>query len=286
MKPSPRPTRSWRSLLAETAAELGSLHDARRLVEEASGLEGAELVIHLDDAAAARCGSYLAAMVERRLAGEPLQYVLGRWGFRSLDLMVDRRVLIPRPETEQVVEWALAEVRGLGRAPLVAVDLGTGSGAIALSLALELGAQVWATDVSGDALDVARANLAGIGVWAATRVRMVEGSWWSALPPELAGAIDLVVSNPPYVRASDGLPDEVAHYEPEIALRSGSDGLDAIRAIVAGAGSWLGRPGVLVVELAPGQAEAALALARSADASSARIQVDMTGRERALVARW
>ena len=286
MKPSPGPTRSWRSLLAETASELGSLSDARRLVEEASGLEGAELVIHLDDAATARSGSYLAAMVERRLAGEPLQYVLGRWGFRSLDLMVDRRVLIPRPETEQVVEWALAEGRCLGPAPLVAVDLGTGSGAIALSLALELGAQVWATDVSGDALDVARANLAGIGVWAATRVRMVEGSWWSALPPELAGAINLVVSNPPYVRTADGLPDEVAHYEPEIALRSGSDGLDAIRAIVAGAGSWLSRPGVLVVELAPGQAEVALALARSADASSARVQVDMTGRERALVARW
>ncbi len=111
-------------------------------------------------------GALLSArMVERRAAGEPLQYVLGRWGFRQLDLMVDRRVLIPRPETEQVVEVALAELRALGVGhDAVVADLGTGSGAIALSLAKEgkVGA-VWATDVSSDAIAVARANLAGLG---------------------------------------------------------------------------------------------------------------------------
>src|SRR5438105_5970876 len=143
-------------------------------------------------------------MVARRAAGEPLQYVLGRWAFRTLDLMVDRRVLIPRPETEQVVEVALAEARRLHAR--IAADLGTGSGAIALSLAAELpGVDVWATDVSADALAVARANLAGIGTFAAARVRIQEGDWFGALPPELRGRLDIVVSNPPYIGDDESL---------------------------------------------------------------------------------
>ena len=124
-------------------------------------------------------------MVARRRAGEPLQYVLGSWGFRRLDLLVDRRVLIPRPETEQVVEVALELLAGRER-PLVVADLGTGSGAIALSLARELpstGVEVWATDISTDALDVARANLAGLGR-AAVNVRLAEGDWFGALPAD------------------------------------------------------------------------------------------------------
>ena len=279
--------RSWRSLLGEVAAELGSPAEARRLVEEASGFEGGDLVMHFEDPVSARSGTYLAGMVERRLAGEPLQYVLGRWGFRSLDLMVDPRVLIPRPETEQVVGWALEEAQRIPRDRRArAADLGTGSGAIAISLAVELGAEVWATDVSPDALDVARANLAGAGGWAATRVRLAEGSWWSALPEELVGDLDLVVSNPPYVGAGEELELEVATYEPELALRSGVDGLDAVREIIGGAAQWLARPGVLVVELAPHQATAALELAQVAGASRAEIRTDMAGRDRALVAAW
>lgn len=275
--------------MAETAAVLGSAIDARRLVEEASGLDGADLVLALDEAVPARCGAYLSQMVERRLAGEPLQYVLGCWGFRRLDLMVDRRVLIPRPETEQVVEWALAEARALAKTELVVADLGTGSGAIALSLALELGpaaAEVWATDVSTDALDVAQANLAGLGMWAATRVRVAEGSWWDALPETLAGRLDVVVSNPPYVPDDEALPAEVGGFEPALALRAGPDGLDAIRAILHGAPGWLARPGVLVLELAPDQASDAVALARAAGAVRAESRADLTGRERALVAAW
>jgi len=274
-------------LLAEVAAELGSPLEARRLVEEASGFDGADLVVHLEDEVSARSGAYLAGMLERRLAGEPLQYVLGRWGFRTLDLMVDRRVLIPRPETEQVVEWALEESRRLHRDRRTrAADLGTGSGAIAISLAVELGAEVWATDVSPDALDVARANLAGAGGWAATRVRLAEGSWWSALPAELTRGFDLVVSNPPYVGADEELAADVSAHEPELALRSGPDGLDAVREIVGGAGRWLARPGILVVEVAPHQASVAVELARGAGASRAEIRTDMTGRDRALVAAW
>jgi release factor glutamine methyltransferase len=280
--------RSWRELLAETAEVLGSRNDARRLVEEASGYEGADLVLALDEEATVRCGSYLTRMVERRLTGEPLQYVLGRWGFRSLDLMVDRRVLIPRPETEQLVEWALDEGRRRaerGRRPVVA-DLGTGSGAIAVSLAAELGAEVWATDVSPDALDVARANLAGLGTWAATRVRLLEGWWWTALPSELREGIDIAVANPPYVAEDEILPPEVEEYEPRLALRSGPHGLDAITEIVSGAPGWLAPGGVLLVELAPAQAPAVRELARRSGAVQADIRQDALGRDRALVAHW
>jgi release factor glutamine methyltransferase len=282
----------WGDLLAEAEAILGSRTDARRILEEASGYDGAEMILRLGEPVPARSGAHLAAMVERRAAGEPLQYVVGRWGFRTLDLFVDRRVLIPRPETEQVVEWALEETRThleRRRAPghkALAADLGTGSGAIALSLAVELGAEVWATDVSRDALDVARANLAGIGMWAATRVRVVEGSWWSALPHDVHGQLDLVVSNPPYVGAAETLPPEVDLHEPSLALRSGPDGLDAIAAIVGDAGDWLAPGGILVVELAPAQAEVTMDLARRAGAARVETRTDALGRVRALVAQW
>src|SRR5206468_3011716 len=120
--------------------------------------------------------------------GEPLQYVLGHWGFRTLDLLVDPCVLIPRPETEVVAGAAIDELRRInGR---TALDLGTGSGAIGLAIAVEVpSAQVWAVDRSPDALDVARANLAGIGR-AGARVRLLESDWFAALPDELRGAVD------------------------------------------------------------------------------------------------
>ncbi len=267
-------TTTWRQLLADTKAQVGAA-DGKWIVEEASGYEGAELVLHLDDPAEALCVQRLGAMVARRLDGEPLQYVLGRWGFRTLDLMVDRRVLIPRPETEQVVGWAIEEMRG--RPHVIAADLGTGSGAIGISLAVELRAEVWATDVSRDALDVARANLAGAGMWAATRVRIAEGHWWDALPTDLRGRLDLVVSNPPYVFADDPLPSEVEDYEPSLALRAGAEGMDAINEIVAGAPEWLAPGGVLVMEIDPRHGP------RLRD--HGEIRIDALGRERALVLR-
>lgn len=277
---------TWRELLQEAVDKLGAEHEARRLVERASGYEGAECLLALDQPARERSIPFFRDMLERRVAGEPLQYVLGRWGFRKLDLFVDRRVLIPRPETEQVVEHALAEARRLPR-PLRAVDLGTGSGAIAFSLALELGidVEVWATDRSPDALAVARANLTGIGSFAAQRVRLVEGDWFAALPEYLRGSIGLIVSNPPYVGAAEQLPDEVADWEPPVALVSGSTGLEAIEQIVGAAPAWLSRPGVLVVEIAPHQSEAASQVARAAGFDDVDVLPDLTGRLRALVAR-
>ncbi len=283
---------TWRELLAgvETALAAAGVAspgvDARRLVERASGLDGAELILGLDQLAARRGVAHLDAMVERRTGGEPLQYVVGRWGFRSLDLLVDARALIPRPETEQVVELALAELRRHeSDRPLVVADLGTGSGAIALSLATEVvRAEVWASDVSPDALALARANLAGIGRPAA-RVRLVEGDWFMALPPELAGCLDLVVSNPPYVAEADDLPPEVADWEPTAALVAGPTGREQLERIVAEARAWLAPAGSLVLELAPAQAPAVTAAAQRAGFTEAEVGRDLAGRDRVLVAR-
>jgi release factor glutamine methyltransferase len=227
----------------------------------------------------------LDAMVARRQAGEPLQYVLGSWAFRHLDLLVDRRVLIPRPETEQVVDAAIAVLAGRPRPWLIA-DLGTGSGVIALSLARELpltGVEIWATDVSTDALDVARANLAGLGR-AAANVRLAEGDWFDALPAELYGRLDLVVANPPYVAAGEPLEPAVREWEPPGALHGGADGLDAVRALAGGAAEWLQPGGSLVVEIGAHQGPAAVVVAEGAGLVRVAVSADLAGRDRVVVA--
>ena len=277
---------TWRDLQRSAQAELGS-REAWFVLERASGFDRAGLVPRLADPVPARVVAFVEGMVERRRAGEPLQYVLGVWSFRQLELVVDRRVLIPRPETEMVVEVALEELRRLAAVRPLAVDLGTGSGAIAISLALEMPrARVWGTDRSEEALAVARANLAGMGASVATRVRLSAGDWFDALPPNLAGQVDLVVANPPYVGAGEVLPSEVADWEPAGALVAGPTGLEAVAEIVARAPAWLRRPGVLVVEIAPHQAAAATELARAAGFDDVDVRPDLAGRLRALVGRF
>jgi release factor glutamine methyltransferase len=231
--------------------------------------------------------SRVDTMVERRLAGEPLQYVLGSWSFRTLDLMVDRRVLIPRPETEAGVGYALDEFDRLAdRSPEVRVaDLGTGSGAIGLSIAAErVSAKVWCSDVSTDALAVTRANLAGLGR-PAMRVTVVEGSWFDALPPELAGGLGVVVSNPPYVATGEALPSEVADWEPGSALTAGPLGTEYLEQIISAAPAWLMDGGALILELSPEQAVPMADHASSAGFVDVEVRPDLTGRPRALVAR-
>jgi release factor glutamine methyltransferase len=275
--------------------------EARWMVERVSGYDGVELVMGEHEEATAPAAARLAAMVDRRVGGEPLQYVLGRWQFLGLDLFVDRRVLVPRPETEVVATSALDEARALGlrrgrsdpwagaTTTDVVVDLGTGSGALALALASDLpDAEVWAVDVSDDALAVARANVAGVGGGAATRVRLAGGSWYEALPSDLRGRVRVIVSNPPYVSEAEAvaLPPEVLEWEPYDALVSGPTGLEAIGVVVVGAREWLDpRGGVLVCELAPHQAADAAELAREAGFADVEVRPDLAHRDRVLVAR-
>ncbi|HMD46091.1 MAG TPA: peptide chain release factor N(5)-glutamine methyltransferase [Acidimicrobiales bacterium] len=276
------------------AALLGSAAEARWIADDVLGRPRPTGPVPPDARVA------MEDMASRRLAGVPLQYVLGRWAFRTLELVVDERVLIPRPETEQVVEVALGELARVARsgAPPTVADLGTGSGAIALSVAAEAGGvapgvSVSATDVSPDALEVAAANrrlLAATHPDAAARVVLAEGSWWDALPQDLAGRLGLVVANPPYV-AVDEWPDLDAEVRAEpygaLVAAPGSDGtpgLAAVETIVRGAARWLTRGGAVVVEIAPHQSTAAQACARSAGFTRVEVRPDLAGRARVLVA--
>ncbi len=274
-----------RALLAQTAEVLGSQHEARWLCEVAVGADGGEFDAALDEPATVRAVAHLDAMVARYRTGEPLQYVLGRWSFRHLDLAVDRRVLIPRPETEVVAGVAI-ELAAAVPGPRTVADLGTGSGAIGLSLADELpvgDTAVWITDVSDDALAVARANLAGIGR-AAANVRLAAGSWFDALPGELR--CDVIVSNPPYVAdGSPDLADSVLEWEPATALFAGPDGLDDIRVLVGGAPDHLAPDGRLVLEIGADQGAAVLDLFDAHGYRDRSIRPDLTGRDRVAVAR-
>ena len=277
---------TWRELLAETQATLGNQQDARFLCEHAAGLDAAEFTSALGEVVSQRMGRYVQEMVRRRLAGEPLQYVMGRWAFRHLDLLVDARVLIPRPETELVAQVAIEAARAVQPSRVV-VDMGTGSGAIGLSLAHELplaGTTVWLTDVSPDALDVARANLAGIGRNGAN-VRIAAGDWFAALPAELAGTVDVLVANPPYVaEGDDDVEDVVARHEQHIALFSGNDGLDAIRFIAAGVCNWLRPGGVLVLEIGHQQGAAVREVLAAHGLRDVQIRCDLSGRDRIAMA--
>ena len=259
---------------------------ARRIVEECSGADGAELALVLDDPVTQRQMAAFDRRIERRLEGEPIQYVVGRWGFRTLDLFVDRRVLIPRPETEIVAGAAIEEVRrvaALGGATTV-VDLGCGSGALGLSITAEVDeVDVWLTDVSDDALAVARANLAGLGLRAA-RTRIAAGSWFEALPTELRGGVGVMVSNPPYIAASERLEPSVAEWEPELALVAGPSGLESLEHLVDHATEWLIPDGALVLEMAPWQTDTIVSRAEAVF-SEVDVVADLAGHDRAIVAR-
>jgi release factor glutamine methyltransferase len=279
------PVITLRQLWADTAEVLRARHEARWLCEVAVGLDGDEFTEALDAPVTERMVAHHDAMLARLRTGEPLQYVLGRWGFRRLDLFVDPRVLIPRPETELVAEVAIELAQRVGSRRLVA-DLGTGSGAIGLSMAVELpvgSTTVWITDDSSDALDVARANLVGIGR-AAANVRVGEGWWFDALPAEVR--FDVIVSNPPYVAvASPLLEEEVAQWEPANALFAGADGLDDIRYLVANAPGHLKSGGWLVLEIGTDQGDAVLQLLGAAGYLEAEVRQDFAGHDRVAIGR-
>ena len=234
----------------------------------------------------------LRAAADRRLSGEPLQYVIGHWPFRTLDLDLDARVLIPRPETEELVGVALAEL-ALGNvvAPLI-MDLGCGSGAIGLALLHELsergvGATLVAVDESPEAIAVAKQNAVKHQLRA---VSFVESSWFGSLDQSLRGRFDLIVSNPPYVGADEFASlDPVLGYEPIGALvaedTDGSAGFSDLALIINGARAWLAPQGVLICEHGNMQREVVVATAKEVGFSWVGDLDDMAGQPRILVAR-
>ncbi|MDH2903839.1 MAG: peptide chain release factor N(5)-glutamine methyltransferase [Actinomycetota bacterium] len=234
----------------------------------------------------------LAGATRRRLEGEPLQYIIGHWPFRTLDLDVDPRVLIPRPETEELVDVALGELASSASLAPLLLDLGCGSGAIGLSLLDELRsrgivATLVALDESRDALEVARANARKHRI---TNVTFLESSWFAALDDSLRGRVDLIVANPPYVGEDEfaGL-DPVLGYEPRGALvapdADGVVGLGDLALIVREAPAWLRPGGSLVMEHGDAQRPALLALAEEAGFVDRRGVDDLSGRPRIIAAR-
>ena len=251
--------------------------DAEILLAYALDTTRAGVVARARDALAPGVDAAFAALVARRAVREPVQYVVGEREFWSLPFAVDRRVLVPRPETELVVETALRVAPHARRV----LDVGTGSGAIAAALARELpAARVWASDVDPDALAVARANLARH----APAVALVRGD---LLAPFRDAALDLVVSNPPYVGEDEltALMPEVRDHEPRVALVAGRDGLAAIATLVGEAPRVLAPGGRLVVEMGQGQAEAVRRLVeRTRLYEQVEVVRDHAGIERVLVA--
>jgi release factor glutamine methyltransferase len=227
-------------------------------------------------------------LLRRRLEREPIAYITGRQEFWSLELRVVPDVLIPRPETERLVEISLALARELPRTRSSRVlDIGTGSGAIAISLAKELpSALIWATDVSPAALEIARSNAAGNGV--AARILFFHGDLFEAIG-EFTGRFTLIVSNPPYIRSAeiDALEPEVSRWEPRGALDGGADGLDFYRRIARQARDYLAPNGAVAVEVAAdmGKEVGRLFTAAGYYTGEAIVQ-DYAGRDRVVVARF
>ncbi len=244
--------------------------DAELLLAHALEMKRIDLYLAFDRPMVSSELDAARALVARRAGREPVQHILGEWGFRRLTLRVDRRALVPRPETEIVVERCLSLLAGRER-PCV-LDVGTGTGAIALAIADEQpGARVTGIDVSTDALALARENVERTGL----AVELAEHDLFTGLP---SGPWDLVVSNPPYVAAAeaDALAPEVRDFDPHIALF----GEDTVAAVARGAVSVLRGGGALVLEVGDGQAVGVAALLDELGFRDVRITRDLAGRER------
>jgi release factor glutamine methyltransferase len=258
--------------------------DAEVLLTHILERDRAWLITHNNDSLDNEKYRLFEDTIDRRSRREPLQYIIGRQEFWGLEFMVTRDVLIPRPETELIVETALKIVKRTSRATIV--DLCTGSGCIAVSLAKELGnTRIFAADTSSQALAVARENAQRHGV--SDRIRFLEGDLFAPLE-ELAirGLVDVITANPPYIR-SDDLPmlqPEVRDYEPELALMAGTEGTEVQQKIIERASDLLKKHGALIMEMGMGQAEI---LKRMADETGTydkpEILKDLAGIDRVLV---
>jgi len=264
------------------ASALPARQEARDLIAAVLGRPKFWPSAHRDEPLSAATIVALSEAAERLHRGMPFQYAVRRADFRTLTLYVDERVLIPRPETELLVELVLAQTAGAA----VVADVGTGSGAIALSLAAEgQYERVIATDISTDALTVARHNLRALRAERRAAVEFRAGSWCAPLSGERLGAL---VANPPYIAPAEAgeLPDLVRNWEPSFALFAERDGMAAIRAVVTGAVGALLPRGLLALEVDTRRAGAAAALVEGTDRfAQVTIHNDLTGRERFVVAR-
>ena len=268
-----------RALLAATQ-RLGERIDAEILLLHVLGKPRSWLIAHADDVLDMDVQTAYASLVERRVAGEPVAYIIGRRGFWLFELEVTPATLIPRPETELLVELALARLPHDTGA--VVADLGTGSGAIALAIAHERPhARVIATDASADALAVAQRNARGLDIG---NVTFTQGDW---LTPLAGQRFNLIVSNPPYIEATDPhLGQGDLRFEPSAALASGSDGLDAIRRIVDDAREHLEVGGWLLFEHGWNQGELARALLLAAGYTEVMTAQDLEHRDRVSGGCW
>jgi release factor glutamine methyltransferase len=252
--------------------------EVRWLLEAATGLARSQLLgASIEDSVAAET----VALARRRATGEPLQYITGVAGFRKLELVVGPGVLIPRPETEMVVERALDLLPPGG----IAIDVGTGSGAIALSIAHERSdARVIATEIAPDALEWAERNRALLGL----AVEFIECDLLSKVPESLRGKVDLVVSNPPYVpdKAATILPRDVVAYEPHEALFGGLDGLEIVRELATSARDYLKPGGWLVLEMAADTGSEVAAELTKLGYQRVAAGLDLAGRERVAEGRF
>lgn len=273
--------------LEQKGVERGRL-DAEHLLAHALGVARLQLYLQFDRPLERPELDRFRPLLKRRAQREPLQYIVGRAAFRELELHVDPRVLIPRPETEVLVDEVLAWAAGQkaqGRGEFSALDLGTGSGAIALSLVREGPfVRVVATDASAVALEVAAANAAAVGL--ADSVELRHGALFDAVRDD--ESFDVVVSNPPYVAEAEmvSLQPEVAEWEPREALVGGPDGLMVIRSIVADAGRYVAAGGLLALEIGAGQVGPVMAAVEGAGGyDEVRVRRDLAGRERVVLAR-
>jgi release factor glutamine methyltransferase len=273
---------------ATTALEAAGLPsakvDAEWLLAGLLGIGRVAVRLELGEAAAAPLAERYARAVSRRARREPLQRILGWEEFRGVRVRLTDSVLVPRPETETLVEWALALLPAPGSRRLLAIDVGTGSGCIACALASERAdLDVVAVDVSPAAAAVARENVRALDL--AGRVRVLAADLFAGLRDIRA---DLIVSNPPYLPSAlmPKLPPEVRIHEPRLALDGGSDGLAVIRRIATAARSYLRPSGALVLETAGGdQASAAAALLRGAGWDQVAVRGDLVGIERFVAGR-
>ena len=270
-------------VFAAAVSDLSRLSDSpevelRHLIEEA-GKSGKSKAAQMRE---------LQSLLKARLEGKPLQYVLGHWNFRQLSLDLDERVLIPRPETEMTVGYGMQCLQQIKKPEISVLDLGCGSGAIGLSILLETGGDydldLVCTDISRAALKAARQNFKKHGCLN-KKTAFLQGDWFKALKGKRnqARKFHLIISNPPYVGEDEKLPEEVASYEPAMALFGGPTGFEAPSSVIGQASKWLQPSGWLVVEMAPSHTDKAKDLAASMGFINISVKRDLAGRNRVLI---